>query len=191
MSAVISAPSTPVMRADSVAVAGTTVPVALTATERLTRSRDRLRQAMRDSSAQQGRASVQHAGGPSMAWLESLKAVPGATLLIEAVRSWWARHPLRIPAMVAADAAKAAVQPMAQRHPLGVVLGALLLGGLFAWSRPWRWILTPALFAGLLPQLFSKAMAQVPVQSWLAVLTSLTQEQRRPTQTSARSPKNA
>jgi hypothetical protein len=50
---------------------------------------------------------------------------------------------------------------------------------LFAWSRPWRWILTPALFAGLVPQLFSKAMALVPPRSWMAVLGSLVQEQTR------------
>jgi hypothetical protein len=55
-----------------------------------------------------------------------------------------------------------------------------LLGALLAWSRPWRWILRPALLASLLPQLFQGTMARVPVQSWLTALTSLAQERRSP-----------
>ena len=88
--------------------------------------------------------------------------------------------------MVAADSTKGVLQPMAQKNPLGLVFGALVLGGLLAWSRPWRWLIKPALFAGLLPQLVSKALAHVPSRSWLAVLTSLMQEQQeqqRPTAT--------
>jgi hypothetical protein len=41
-------------------------------------------------------------------------------------------------------------------------------------------LLKPALFAGLLPQLFARVIAQVPSRSWMAVLTSLVQEQHRP-----------
>ncbi len=134
----------------------------LTASDRLALSRERLRQAMRDSSEPLAEASNQRAGESAAAWLDSLKSIPGAS---EAVSSWWTQHPLRIATMVAAGAAKAVVQPMAKRDPLGVVLGALLLGGLLAWSRPWRWLLKPALFAALLPQLFYKVLADVPVQS--------------------------
>jgi hypothetical protein len=155
-------------------------PPALKPLQRLAQSRDRLRQAMRDVSAPPDRLGKQSAGGSAAAWLDSLKALPGASLVIEALSSWWARHPLRIAAMVGADAAKALVLPVAQRHPLGLMLGALLLGAALACSRPWRWMFKPALLAGLLPQLISKAMAQVPAQSWMAVLTSLAQERGKP-----------
>ena len=157
--------------------------------DRLALSRERLRQAMRDGTLSKGRASSQHAAGPATAWFDSLNSIPGAGIVIEAVRTWWARHPLRIASLVASDAANAVVRPLARSNPIGLMLGALLLGGLFAWSRPWRWILTPALFAGLLPQIVSKAMASVPAQSWMAVLASLTQEQQKPAQEP--SPKNA
>lgn len=150
--------------------------VQATPSDRLALSRERLRQAMRDISAPLGDATNQRTGGLTGAWLDGLKSIPGASVVIDAVSSWWAQHPLRIASMLAADAVKA----VAQRHPLGLVLGALLLGGLLGWSRPWRRILTPALFAGLLPQLLSKAMSHVPTQSWMAVLTSLAQQQRRP-----------
>ncbi len=126
------------------------------------------------------RAAGQPADGSASALLANLKSIPGTGLLIEAVAQWWAQHPLRLATMVAADAAGAVVRPMAQRNPLGLVLGALLVGGALAWSRPWRWLLTPALLAGLVPQVFSRLMALVPPQSWMAVLTSLVQEQRQP-----------
>lgn len=109
--------------------------------------------------------------------LHDLSAAPAA-----------AANPLRVAGMVVAEAAKAVLQPIAKRHPLGLVVGALLLGGLLAWSRPWRWFLEPALFAGLLPQLVSKAVAQLPLESWLAVLTTLTQERTAPGRSEAAAP---
>jgi hypothetical protein len=81
---------------------------------------------------------------------------------------------------LAADAAKTVVQPVAQRNPLGLMFGAFLVGGLLAWSRPWRRILTPALLVGLLPQLLSRIASNMPAQSWLAALTSLAQSLRAP-----------
>ena len=155
------------------------VTASTTPAERLALSRECLRQAMRNTSAPRRGTTEGRATGAGTDWLHSLKSIPGSSVVIEAVSSWWAQHPLRVAGMVAADAANAVVRPVAQRHPLGLVLAALVLGGVLAWSRPWRWILTPALFAGLLPQLVSKAMALVPPRSWMAVLDSLMQEQSR------------
>ncbi len=156
--------------------------------DRLALSRERLRQAMAPSTPR-----AAHANRSAGAWLDGLKSNPASAILIDAVTRWWGQHPLRLAGMVAADATAAAVRPMAQRNPLGLVLAALLVGGALAWSRPWRWLLTPALVAGLVPQLFSKLMALVPLQSWIAVLASLTQQQRQapgPGQTAAGGSKN-
>lgn len=38
-------------------------------------------------------------------------------------------------------------------HRWRVVGGALVLGGLLAWTRPWRWVRLPGVVAGVLPQL--------------------------------------
>lgn len=100
----------------------------------------------------------------------------GTGPVLDAVKDWWAAHPLHVAGVVAADAAKTLIGPVAQRHPIALVAGALLLGGVLVWAKPWRGILKPALLAGLLPQLLSKAMAVVPVESWLAVLSSLTRQ---------------
>lgn len=150
----------------------------LTASDRLVLSRERLRQAMRDIVAPPDRAAKQRTGGSAVG-LERLKSTPGASVVVEAVSRWWEQHPLRIAGMLAADLVKAVIQPVARRNPLGLVLGAAVLGGLLVWVRPWRWIPKPVLFAGLLPQLVSTVMAQVPPRSWMAVLTSLVQQQRR------------
>lgn len=90
------------------------------------------------------------------------------------------RTPLHLAGIVAKDAIDAAVQPLAQRNPIGMVLGAALAGGMLMWSRPWRWLFTPALLATLLPQLASKAFsnrAQVP---WFKLLSSLTRSRHKP-----------
>jgi hypothetical protein len=90
--------------------------------------------------------------------------------VVEALSSWWSRHPpLRFAGIAAADTAKAMLQPVAQRNPWGLVLGALVAGGLFAWSRPWRWILKPALFLGLAPQVAARVLTHVPSGLWMAL----------------------
>ncbi|MBT9524459.1 MAG: hypothetical protein IV105_04305 [Rhizobacter sp.] len=103
-------------------------------------------------------------------------AADGTGPVLDALKDWWAAHPLHVAGVVAADAAKTLIGPVAQRHPIALVAGALLLGGALVWAKPWRGILKPALLAGLLPQLLSKAMAVVPIESWLAVLSSLTRQ---------------
>ena len=150
----------------------------LPATERLALSRERLRRAMVAGGPRSGASADRDDKHPG--WLQGLRSIPGSEVLIEALQSWWAQHPLRVAGTVAADAANAVMRPLAQRHPMGLALAALVLGGVLVRSRAWRWFLTPALFAGLLPQLFSKAMALVPTQSWMAMLSSVLQEQKRP-----------
>jgi len=150
-----------------------------TPSERLTLSRERLRLAMRDIAAPVGHATSARTSGAGLAWLDSLKSIPAASIVIEAVRSWWAQHPWRVASLLAGETVKTVVQPLAQRHPLGLVVGALLLGGALAWIRPWRLLFTSSLLAGLLPQLLSKTVAQIPTQSWMAVLTELLKQPRQ------------
>ena len=90
------------------------------------------------------------------------------------------KTPLHIAGMFAKDAVEAAVQPLAQRNPLGLVLGAALAGGVLVWSRPWRWLLTPALLATVLPQLAARAFNHGAPVPWLKLLTSLVKPQKTP-----------
>jgi hypothetical protein len=131
--------------------------------DRVALSREHLRQALRSVAAPRTPATDPLTGAPTaVPWLERLKSIPGAAIAVDALGQWWARHPLRVAVALAAQTATSIAKPIAQRHPLGLVLCALLLGGLFAWSRPWRWALKPALFAGLLPQLLLSALKASP-----------------------------
>ncbi len=152
--------------------------------DRLAESRARLRLAMEAIAKPTQRASAGDSGSffgaTGTAWLESLKSVPGVSIIVEAVSSWWMRHPLRLASGVAADAARAALQPVAQKNPVVLVLGALVLGAVIVGTRPWRWIARPALLAGLFPQVLSKVIAHAPVSSWMSVLSSLADGHRKP-----------
>ena len=133
------------------------------ATERVALSREHLRQALHDEAAPRRPATDPLTGAPTaMPWLERLKSIPGAGIAIEAIGLWWSRHPARLALSVAGHTAETVVRPIAQRHPLALVATAFAVGAVLAWSRPWRWALKPALFAGLLPQLLVSALKQAP-----------------------------
>ena len=112
--------------------------------DRLADSRARLRQAMeviaKPPQRASGGAAASLFGTTVTSWLDSLKSAPGINVIVEAVSSWWMRHPLRLASGVAVDAARAMLQPVAQKNPLALVLGALVFGAVVAWTRPWRWI---------------------------------------------------
>ncbi len=130
----------------------------VTPSVRLSQSREHLRQALHGTPAS---APSTRAPAP---WWSELRALPAASVIIDAVQAWWALHPLNATVRVVASTTLDVVRPLARRHPLLAVLGAFVLGGLLVWSRPWRWALKPALFAGLLPQVFSTWMLQVQRQ---------------------------
>ncbi len=144
-----------------------------TPAERLVLSRERLRLALREVSAP-GASSQKTSSVPSVwSWLNNLNTRPGANAPVEAVRQWWSVHPWRVVGELAFEAARAALRPLAQRHPFGLVLGAFALGAVLTWTRPWRPLLTPTLWVRLLPKIWSAASAGMTTQSWLIVLTGL------------------
>jgi hypothetical protein len=146
----------------------------VTASERLILSRERICQAMRDQVSPNSGVSKPGAGAST--WLDFLTSTPGANVLRQAVNAWWTAHPLRVVCMSAAGAIKTLVEPLAQRHPIGLTAGAAVVGAIVVQIRPWRWLLKPVLFAGLLPQIVVTAAAQVPAKSWIKMLASLMQQ---------------
>ena len=134
---------------------------------RLEASRRRLREAMRPASP------TPSATGPNAAgrtWHRRLRELPVIALVADALGAWWSQNPLRPVALVAAEAVNAVAKPLALRHPVALVLAAGAVGVALAWARPWRWALRSALFAGLVPQVASRVVASLPVESWLTLL---------------------
>ncbi|MEO8082119.1 MAG: hypothetical protein ABI641_16405 [Caldimonas sp.] len=147
----------------------------LSAGQRLALSRGSMRATMLEYSQPAPRAtgSSRPAAQLGAKVVAGFKGLPGIVILVESLESWWSQHPLRTVAIVADEAGKAFVKPVAQRNPLGLVAGALLFGALFALSRPWRWLLRPALFIGLVPQIASHIVRRLPVESWMKMLSSM------------------
>jgi len=139
------------------------------ATEALERSRERLRQALL-ANAPPPPAAKQRAGGNSgSAWFGTLADMPA----LQSLRRMWDEHPLRAVLQLSGEAADAALQPLAQRRPVALLLGSALTGAALVWSRPWRWLLTPALVAGLLPRLLKGAVVGVPAAGWMTLAGTL------------------
>ena len=149
-----------------------------TAAERLAASRVRLRAALMEIAHPPPRPSLfdgLHLGslsGLAGPLIDKFKGVPGAMFVVETIEGWWAQHPLRTAGIVAGEASREFVLPVARSNPFALILGSVVLGALFVVSRPWRWLLRPALFVGLVPQLASQALKRMPIETWLGMFES-------------------
>lgn len=150
----------------------------LPALQRLTLSRARIRQTLVEAAE----PPAPPAGEPSVL-VTALMAIPGVGAVVDSVRSWWAQHPLHFAGTLAANTASGMMRPMARRSPYRLVFAALAVGGLLYWVKPWRGLLKPALLAGLLPHLVSRAVAHVPMESWMSTLMTMGAAKRDPEMT--------
>ena len=156
------------------------------AIERLALSRERLRERMMPAPQDATpHASTRVSGSFASGLTDRLKDLPGAHMLLDALAAWWASHPLRTASLVAAEASRKFAAPLAERNPLALILGAVVIGALLALSRPWRWALRPAIFAGLLPAIGARIMRQLPLESWLRMFASVSTRTARETASEA------
>ncbi|MBV5298577.1 MAG: hypothetical protein JZU64_10720 [Rhodoferax sp.] len=135
------------------------------ATERLTLSRARLRQAMVEIAMPPSQAAGACADSSGSGWRATLMQNPGTRLLLELGLAWWARQPLGLVMPLIAQVAQVTLAPSAQRHPVRLVLGAAAAGAALVLVRPWRWLSATALLARLLPPPLSEIARRTPALS--------------------------
>ena len=133
------------------------------ACERLAQSRERLRYVLGHADSRPA-ADGTNAESATPRWLAGASATPEITLLFDLLQSWWRKQPLHVVLTLAVQAATAALQPTAERHPYRLVLGAAVLGGVLALLRPWRWISSTAVLATFLPRILSEVSKHLPAQ---------------------------
>ncbi|HEY6599094.1 MAG TPA: hypothetical protein VIZ30_07270 [Pseudomonadales bacterium] len=86
---------------------------------------------------------------------------PVAVILKDVIGEWWRRHPLSTSVNVTAEAARNALVPFAHRHPIAVLGIAAVAGAVLVRSRAWRWVVKPAVIAGLASQVFARVVSQL------------------------------
>jgi len=151
-----------------------------TAAERLEASRARLRTALLEIAHPPPKPSLLgdlKIGSFGHQLLERLKALPGVTLLIESIEHWWAEHPLHAAGSLAEEASRRYMGPIARKNPVAVIVGGAVFGALLVASKPWRWLLRPALFFGLVPQIAAQALKRMPLDAWLQMLSTFSGKQ--------------
>jgi hypothetical protein len=145
------------------------------AAERLAASRERMRLWMLQTDGRadaRRRVAAAREAGDEPAWIDRLRAAPVIGIVIDAVDAWWSSHPMKPAAQIAHGVVRDTVAPIARRHPLLVVGGAFLAGVALVRLRPWRWLIKPALFAGLGSQIITRVVAAVPLESVLEAIGS-------------------
>ena len=154
-------------------------PAVMLAADRLSVSRVHLRQALmpppHTTHTGAGEGGDDGSNRPTFfRWLDRLSTAPLASIVINTVQRWWAKHPMRLAVLLADDAARTLVKPIAKNHPYRLVLGAGAVGAVLMLSRSWRWlpraVLTPALtstlMAGLVPTLISQLKSPAAGSAW-------------------------
>lgn len=149
----------------------------LTPAQRLARSREQIRESIVEV-APPPRHAV-HVGDPGAAssalqsLLDKAMSVPALNVIVDAAQSWWRYHPWRAVGAVAADAGRLAVTPVANRHPVLLVLGAALAGAVLLRWGPWKWVAKRTVVAGFVPRLVTRVAATLPLESWLSAFAFL------------------
>jgi len=152
---------------------------ATTPEQRLALSRQALRLALQPrataDAAPQGATGAPTDAAAATPWVD----IPGATTLFQWLRDSWQLHPARSAYKAGVEAGNAVLHPVAQRHPLALVAGALAIGAFLAWAVPWRRALRPTTLVAWLMPVIIGAIKPLASSPWTAVVSAWLRAQER------------
>ncbi len=152
-------------------------PAESAALDHLARTRERLREALPASHSSPARPAPVGSSAPA----DGSNAAPtAADNLRLALSQAWQGHPVHQGTALAASLARLALQGAAERNPLGLVVGAGVVGMVLARSQPWRFLIKPAMRTGWPIRLALGVLTQVPLHRWAAVLAANPARKARP-----------
>jgi hypothetical protein len=118
--------------------------------QRLEQSRERMRQCLTPPDDTKQEASLGQA----------FRQHPLLSSIIVALEGWWESHPWRPATFVAGGLVREALVPLARKHPIGLVVAAMMLGGSLVWFRPARGLVKGLLIKGMVSQSLMGLMQQ-------------------------------
>ena len=136
----------------------------MTASERLTRSREQMSHWLTDDDRDDRQRTRANRHAPASQSNDHAPASIGG-IVGEVISEWWSEHPLHASATLALTASRTAIVPLVRRHPAAVLGGAAAVGAAIIWARPWRWLLRPALVAGVASQLAARTITRMATAS--------------------------
>lgn len=138
------------------------------ASERLARSRARLRRALLAIAHPPPQPSLfaDGIGNVGSRLLDRIKSLPMATAVLEGVEAWWRKHPLRRAANAAEAASQELLGPIARRQPATLIALAVGCGILLAYAKPWRWLLRPTNLLSAVTEVGRSALRSPSAKAW-------------------------
>ncbi|MGH6645657.1 hypothetical protein [Aquabacterium sp.] len=121
---------------------------------RLQQSRERIRQWLshEDEESDEDGSPDHPISDQFQAWMKDLRDHPMLSSAFNAVQGWWESHPWRPATHLAGGLFREALQPVAMKHPLALVLVAAAIGGSLVWFRPGRGLVKSLLLKGVVSQ---------------------------------------
>ena len=121
---------------------------------RLQQSRERIRLWLTppDEAPEDGDSSGHALPEQLQAWMRELREHPILSSTFNALQGWRESHPWRPATHLAGGLVREALQPLANKHPLALVLVAAAIGGSLVWFRPGRGLVKSLLLKGVVSQ---------------------------------------
>jgi hypothetical protein len=94
------------------------------------------------------------------------RKLPGLGLVVDSAKAAWRNHPMHGAAQVTGEASQMMARPIAQRHPVGLIVTGFAAGAVLFLLKPWRLALRPRYMLGAASLLGSQMLKRGLLTAW-------------------------